>query len=52
LKNSGNVSEMKRKVKEWEGRGFNVSGLKYKLKGMRVKDMKKLMNVWKRKGYK
>jgi hypothetical protein len=52
LKNSGNVGEMKKKIREWEKRGYHAGGLKYKLRELSVKDMNKLMKGWKKKGYK
>ena len=52
LKKSGSVDEMKKRVKEWENKGYSVGALKYKLKEMSTADMKKLMSKWKIKGYK
>ena len=56
LQKKGNVSEMKRKLSKWKREGYNVSGLGYKIKGMSTKDMKKVMEEWKKKykteGYK
>jgi len=52
LKRRGDIGEMRKKIREWERKGYDVDGLKYKLKGLSVKDMKSLMRKWKKEGYK
>jgi hypothetical protein len=52
LKKIGSVSEMKRKLADWKNEGYDTKILEYKLKGLSAKEMQKIMNNWKRKGYK
>lgn len=50
LKKGGN--ELKNKIKEWKSKGYHTSMLEAKLKGVSVRDMKKLIKKWKFAGYK
>ena len=40
---------MKKKLKEWKRKGYNVATLEYKLGGLSTKEMKGIMKKWKRK---
>lgn len=49
LRDKGEISEMKRKLKEWKNKGYNTMAMEYKLKDLSVNEMKNLMDKWKRK---
>ena len=51
MKKKGNIVDMKRKIKEWEGRGYDTEVLKYKLDGLSQADMNSLVKKWKKEGY-
>ncbi len=52
LRNKGDSKGMEQKIKEWKIKGYNVSPLEYKLKGLSADEMKKIMEKWKKQGYK
>lgn len=51
LKKLGLRAQMKRKIKQWEKEGYNVSDLKLKLQKPTRKQIEKMIREWKRKGF-
>ena len=49
LKKKGEITEMKKKLKEWKNKGYNTMAFKYKLNGLSVNEMNNLMDKWKKK---
>ncbi len=49
LKEKGNIEEMERKLEEWKRQGYNTGSLNYKMKDLSTKEMRELINDWKKK---
>ena len=49
LQETGHLSEMKKKLKEWKSRGYDTTALEYKIGGMSTEQMKKILAQWKKK---
>lgn len=49
LRDKGEISEMKRKLKEWKKKKYNTMAMEYKLKDLSVNEMNNIMNKWKNK---
>ena len=49
LKKKGEITEMKKKLKQWKNKGYNTMAFKYKLNGLSVNEMNNLMDKWKKK---
>ncbi|MEK6927547.1 MAG: hypothetical protein AABX11_03880 [Nanoarchaeota archaeon] len=47
LKHTNNNGGMEKKLLEWKKRGYNTQGMEYKLSGLSVGEMKKIINEWK-----
>lgn len=46
------VTEMRRKLKDWKAAGYSTTRMGYKLKGLTTAEMKRIMSKWRKKGYK
>jgi hypothetical protein len=49
LEKSGEIGEMRRKLREWKAKGYNTLPMEYKIKGLSNSEMKAIMAKWKKK---
>jgi len=43
---------MRKKIKEWKGKGYNTANIERIVKGLSSKDMREQIGEWKKQGYK
>jgi len=48
----GDVESMRKKIKEWKGKGYNTANIERIVKGLSSKDMREQIGEWKKQGYK